>query len=163
MPAYLCRWPNGDVTLLNARNRDDAVILLDEFDDADLAELYRLDSLMVDLRLSDDGQFKLCALGESTRAEIIQTAFPELAATLASDDLIGLDFEGEEYRAKVRHAVNNERKRKLSQTHGRAREPSTELGKRLQQQTGASTTLVDHWVDSFAREVLEDTDDETVQ
>ena len=163
MPAYLCRWPNGDVTLLNARNRDDAVILLDEFDDAELAELFRLDSLMVDLRLCDDGQFKLCALGESTRDEIIETAFPELAATLASDDLMGLDFEGEEYRAKVRDAVNNERKRKLRESYTRAREPSTELGKRIQQQTGASTTLVDHWVDSFGREILEATDDETVQ
>ena len=163
MPAYLCRWSNGDVTLLNARNRDDAVILLDEFDDAELAELYRLDSLMVDLRLCDDGQFKLCGLGESTRDEIIEMAFPELAATLASDDLMGLDFEGEEYLAKVRHAVNNERKRKLRQGQERAREPSTELGKRLQQQTGASTTLVDHWVDSFGREILESTDDETVQ
>lgn len=163
MPAYLCRWPNGDVTLLNARDKTDAIILLDEFDDAESAELHRLDSLMVDLRLRDDGQFKLCALGETTQAEIMEIAFPELTATLESDELMRLDYESEEYRAMVRRAVNNEQKRMLRKSRGRVREPSTELGKRLQQQTGASTTLVDHWVDSFGREVLEATDDETVQ
>ena len=105
MPAYLCRWPNGDVTLLNARDKTDAIILLDEFDDAESAELHRLDSLMVDLRLSDDGQFKLCALGETTQAEIMEIAFPELTATLESDELMRLDYESEEYRAMVRRAA----------------------------------------------------------
>ena len=163
MPAYLCRWPNGDVTLLNARDETEAIILLDEFDDAEFAELHRVDSLMVDLRLGDDGQFELCDLGESTRAEIMETAFPELSATLASDELMAVEYESEAYLAKVRRAVEKERKRELRRSPRRDREPSTQLGKRLQQQTGASTTLVDHWVEAFGREVLEATDDETVQ
>lgn len=163
MPAYLCRWPNGDVTLLNARDETDAIILLDEFDDAEYAELHRLDSLMVDLRLGDDGQFKLHDLGESTRDEIMETAFPELSATLASDELLDVEYESEAYLAKVRQAVQKERKRELRRSRRRDREPSTELGKELQRQMGASTTLVDHWVESFGREVLESTDDETVQ
>ena len=163
MPAYLCRWPNGDVTLVTARDETDAIIRLDELDDAENAELHLLDNLLVDLRLGDDGQFQLCDLGEMTQAEIMETAFPDLSAVLDSDELLALDHESQEYRARVRQAVENERKRKLRQSGRGGREPSTELGKRLQKETGASTTLVDHWVESFGREVLEATDDETVQ
>ncbi len=42
MPLYLCRWPNGDVSVLMARNKTDAIIQLDEFDNADYAEISRL-------------------------------------------------------------------------------------------------------------------------
>jgi hypothetical protein len=39
MPVFMRRWPNGDVSFLSARNRDDAIIALDELDNAELAEL----------------------------------------------------------------------------------------------------------------------------
>ena len=163
MPAYLCRWPNGDVSLLNARNKSDAIVLLDEFDDAESAELYRLNSLLVDLRLNDEGQLELNAVGETTEAEILKLAFPELAAKLGSDELINLDNESDEYRVKVRHAVENERQRGSRQGRKRTRQPSTEVGKRLKQQTGAATVVVDRWVESVGEAILEATDEETVQ
>jgi hypothetical protein len=36
---FTCHWPNGDVSFVSARTREDAIVLLDEFDNADLAEL----------------------------------------------------------------------------------------------------------------------------
>ena len=35
----MCRWPNGDVSFVSTRNKEDAVIMLDEWDNAELAEL----------------------------------------------------------------------------------------------------------------------------
>ena len=39
MPNYIVRWQNGTVTLCNARNRDEMAILVDEWGNADDAEV----------------------------------------------------------------------------------------------------------------------------
>ena len=39
MPLYLRRWPNGDVSVVMARNRTDAIIQLDEFENAEYSEI----------------------------------------------------------------------------------------------------------------------------
>jgi hypothetical protein len=60
----MCRWPNGDVSFLSARNREDAIIALDELDNADLAELRQVRDFMVDFPLADSGALELQAFGE---------------------------------------------------------------------------------------------------
>ena len=35
MPVYLCRWPNGEVSIVQARDKTDAIFRLDEFDNAE--------------------------------------------------------------------------------------------------------------------------------
>ena len=82
MPIFLCRWPNGDVSILSARNKDDAIEALDEFDNADHAEISQLkEQFLVDFRLKDDGQLELNEFGESTLNEIMETAFSKLEKT----------------------------------------------------------------------------------
>ena len=89
MPVFLCRWPNGDVSIVSARNRDDAIVALDEFDNADDAEISQLkEQFLVDFRLSDDGQLELNQFGESTEGEIMEAAFPELEKTHSEDPAI---------------------------------------------------------------------------
>ena len=34
MRIFLCRWPNGDVSIVSAPNKDDAIVALDEFTSA---------------------------------------------------------------------------------------------------------------------------------
>jgi hypothetical protein len=39
VPVYFCRWPNGDLSIVSAPNREEAVVRLDEFGNADGVEL----------------------------------------------------------------------------------------------------------------------------
>ena len=100
MPLYLCRWPNGDVSVLMARNKTDAIIQLDEFDNADYAEISRLSEFLVDFRLDDEGRLELAGLGEGTENTIMGTAFPDLEATLTSEELLTLKPESPQYRLR---------------------------------------------------------------
>ncbi len=43
MPAYLCRWPNGDVSLAAGESEVEVADVLDELDNPDAAELMQLD------------------------------------------------------------------------------------------------------------------------
>lgn len=88
MPLYLCRWPNGDVSVVMARNKTDAIIQLDEFDNAEYAEILRLNEFLVDFRLNDEGRLELAGIGEGTEIAIVDAAFPDLEATLMSDELL---------------------------------------------------------------------------
>jgi hypothetical protein len=55
MPLYLCRWPNSDVSVVQARNKTEAIIRLDEFENAEGAQIIRLSDFLVDFHLSDEG------------------------------------------------------------------------------------------------------------
>ena len=55
MAIYLCRWPNGEFSIVNAKTKDDAIELLDEWGNAEQASLTRMTDCMFDFRLSDDG------------------------------------------------------------------------------------------------------------
>jgi len=56
---YACRWPNGDTTLVFARNKTDAIVKLDEVGNADGVEIRHLDRMIIDLVLTDDGRIAL--------------------------------------------------------------------------------------------------------
>ena len=162
MPLYLCRWPNGDVSIVTARSKDDAIVRLDEFENAESAEIWRLPDLLVDFGLNDEGRLQLNTFGETTEKEIMDRAFPDLEATLTSDDLLALDERSDEYRERVRQAVERERQRIVGHQRKRVRRPRTELGRRIQKETGAATALVDLWVDELGEKILDKTDDDTL-
>ena len=42
MAIYLCRWPNGEFSIVNAKTKDDAIELLDEWGNAEQASLTRM-------------------------------------------------------------------------------------------------------------------------
>ena len=161
MPLYLCRWPNGDVSIVNAKNKTQAIIRLDEFDNAECAEISRLHEFLIDFRLNDEGRLEMTQLGEATEDVIMERAFPDLEEALSSDEFAALDPQSEQYRKKLREAVEGERKRLWDkQKLKKVRKPQTELGKRLQKSMGAATVVVDRWVDEMAEEILEETDGE---
>ena len=43
MPTYLCRWPNGDMSLAAGETEVEVAYVLDEVDNPDAAELMELD------------------------------------------------------------------------------------------------------------------------
>jgi hypothetical protein len=80
MPLYLCRWPNSDVSVVQARNKTEAIIRLDEFENAEGAQISRLSDFLVDFHLGDDGRLEFGTFGEATEDEIMETAYPEPAS-----------------------------------------------------------------------------------
>jgi hypothetical protein len=76
MPNYLCRWPNGDFSIVNARTKAEAIEMLDEWGNAEQAFLSRMADCMLDFRLSDDGEIELLNISESTHDEIMETCYP---------------------------------------------------------------------------------------
>ena len=159
MPLYLCRWPNGDASVVMALNKTDAIIQLDEFESAEYSEISRLNEFLVDFSLNDEGRLELAGIGEGTEATIMDVAFPDLEATLMSDELVDMSPDNPEYQRKVLEAVEWERKRLWEKRKvKKVREPKTELGKRLKKSTGAASALVDQLVDEMGSELLEDTD-----
>ena len=73
MAVYLCRWPNGEFSIVSARTKDDAIELLDEWGNAEQASLTRMSECMFDFRLSDDGQIELAGIGEATEEYVMET------------------------------------------------------------------------------------------
>jgi len=78
MPLYLCRWPNSDVSVVQARNKTEAIIRLDEFENAEGAQIIRLSDFLVDFHLNDEGRLEFGTFGEAAEDEIMETAYPEL-------------------------------------------------------------------------------------
>ena len=75
---YLCRWPNGEFSLVKAETRRDALIQLDEWVGAHPSFLFALDTCMVDFRLTDLGKIELNEFGEETERLIWEHCYPEL-------------------------------------------------------------------------------------
>jgi hypothetical protein len=55
MAVYLCRWPNGEFSIVSARTKDDAIELLDEWENAEQASLTPMTDCMFNIRLSNVG------------------------------------------------------------------------------------------------------------
>ena len=51
MPLYMCRWPNGDCSVVWATNKGEAIEILDEVDNAEGCPLMALRDFMVHFRL----------------------------------------------------------------------------------------------------------------
>ncbi|SRR5713226_4702018 len=94
MPVFLCRCANGDTSIVAARNKDDVIVKLDEFDNADHAKIFQLKEFLVDFRLRDDGNQVLnyetgeYGFGEETFNEIMEKTYAELEKTRMLDPLV---------------------------------------------------------------------------
>jgi hypothetical protein len=77
MGLYLCRWENGDFSVIQANNKDDALEMLDEVANAEGLPLYSIKDFMVHFRLTDEGMIELEDFGEE---------FGELFKKLFVDD-----------------------------------------------------------------------------
>ena len=109
---YLCRWPNGDFSIVAAENRSDAVSQLDEWGAARPSYLTRIDTCLIDFRLNDDGDIELEDFGDDTADTIFRRCYPVLDEVLSSEAVLQGDAEESGTAASaIRSAVEHERRR----------------------------------------------------
>jgi len=147
MAVYLCRWPNGEFSVVSARTKDDAIELLDEWGNAEQASLTRMTDCMFDFRLSDDGQIELGGIGEATEEYIMETCYPELQKVFTEGD------DSDVNQRHIREAVERERTR-LWDIQPPAKPAATQLGREIQKQLGAPSVVVDRLVRQVASKRL---------
>ena len=110
---------------------------------------------MFDFRLSDEGEIELAEISERTYEVIMQKCYPVLDEALGAAEL---DERSSGYTEKgreaIRRAVEAERTR-LWDSQPPPKEADTELGRRIQRQTGAPSVMVNRIVRRVARDILE--------
>lgn len=78
MKVFICRWQNGDLSIVGARDPEDAVSILDEVADATDAELFETKDLLINFQLDHNGHLELEEFGEGLDDLISQKAYPLL-------------------------------------------------------------------------------------
>jgi hypothetical protein len=157
MPMYFARWPDGSFSVVDAADEQSAYVQLDELG-PEPAELRLMESCLIDFELTDSGTFRLREFGGETLGEILDNGYPALKAALSSgrladhgvvDDAEGIDGYDDSAKAILADAVRTERERFKDFEPSPA---STELGKALQENLGASGHYVDALVQTPAEE-----------
>jgi hypothetical protein len=141
--AYLCRWPNGEFSVVQAGSRRDALVQLDEWAPADASWLVPMDSCMIDFALNDRGEIELAQFSEDTDDFVWERCYPELREVLSS----------ESDERTIREAVEHERKR-LWGAQPPGPEAETEIGKQLQKQMRMAGPVADFHVKHMADRIL---------
>ncbi len=158
MPAFCARWPDGSFSIVDADDETHALIQLDELGE-EPAQLWMMESCLLDFELTDNGSFRLKQFGEETGPEIMKKAYPLLNKALKrrtfEDHSIEDPVEPVQYRPAAKKilfdAVSAERERLKSVERTPA---ATEQGKALQRELGASAAYVDALVDQAASKHL---------
>jgi hypothetical protein len=157
MPLFLCRWPNGDCSVVLARTRNDAIARLDQVGNAENCPITPLRSFQVHFALTDDGDLALEQFGDDTREEVIAWAYPLLEHALSDAYGGGASQTGQglppDRRAAIARAVERERSR-LDVEKPTAPEPQTELGRDVKNRTDMPTVLVDRLVRRRAAQTM---------
>jgi hypothetical protein len=111
MPLFLCRWQNGDVAFACGAEKADAIGLIDlELDYPEDWQLTKVDEFLLDLRLTDEGEFEIDFIGEALD-EALDKAYPILAAAKSRIADAGDGISAEKAKAIIAEAVANERVR----------------------------------------------------
>jgi hypothetical protein len=155
MPAFCARWPDGSFSIVEADDQTHALIQLYELGH-EPAELWQLQSCLLDFELTEGGTFRIRQFGEQTGPEIMERAYPVLNKALENDtfaDHAVVDTGDETLRygpeatETLRKAVEAERERLREFQRSSA---TTEHGKDLQRKLGASGAYVDAIVEQAA-------------
>jgi len=86
MPAFCARWPDGSFSIVDADDKTDARVQLDEFGD-EPAELWQMKSCLLDFEMTDHGTVRLAQFGELTEPEILTRAYPLVSKTLEEENV----------------------------------------------------------------------------
>ena len=153
---YLCRWPNGDFSVVKADTRREAMIELDEWAGADAAWLIPIGTWMVDFRLNEQGEIELAEFGEETADLLWDRCYPELEAVLSGVDITpdGRDRCNLRAARKIKKAVEHERKRLWSVQQDNGAPARTAMGRELQKRLRTVGAVADHYVEMAAGEIL---------
>jgi hypothetical protein len=146
MALYLCRWGNGDFSIVQASNKEHAIEMLDEVANAEGMPLYAIKEFMVHFQLTDEGTIELEEFGDDFSEYVLNRVHPILANLHISP----YDASAKN-KAKIRAAVQAERIRLKRKP---APEPDTEIGKRIKAQIDMPTSLINRHVQIKTREVL---------
>ena len=82
MPLFLCRWPNGDCSVVLARTRNDAIVDLDQVGNAEGCPITQVRTFQMHFVLTDHGELALERFGEGTKEEMFECAYPQLEHAL---------------------------------------------------------------------------------
>ncbi|MBZ5562730.1 MAG: hypothetical protein LAP13_09945 [Acidobacteriia bacterium] len=156
--AYLCRWPNGDFSLVTANTRREALVQLDEWDVAHPSQLFPLEPCMVDFRLNDLGEIELKQFGEESEDLIWEISYPELHALLSQVVPRDGTEDTAEVKESIRQAVQHERTR-LWKNQPESPPAETETGRTLQKRLGTAGPVADYYVQEMANRILRSKDD----
>jgi hypothetical protein len=137
-----------------ARNKEEAIIELDQVGNAEGCPLLPLREFQLHLQLTDEGTLEYEALGEGSKERFLSLAYPVLEKTLHE---LYAEMEDDqetftaEQQARIHAAVEQERQRvKLKREEIPA--PETEMGSDIQRQTGMATRLVNRIVKDRAHQ-----------
>ncbi len=152
---YLCRWPNGEFSVVKADTKREAILELDEWDGAEPSWLVPMETCMIDFRLNDQAEIELRDLSEETAGFIWETCYPRLDALLSRADV--QRHRGGETNPRldkeIKRAVAHERKRLWKARGGRSR-AKTALGRELQKRLGTVGPVADHYVQNLADGIM---------
>jgi hypothetical protein len=160
MPVFLCRWPNGDFSVVAAPHRAAAIEALDEVGNAEGVPLRRMPAFQAHFRLNDDGELVLEEFGEATRDTIMSFCYPLLETAWQENRDRGSqqgrdpdpDAPTPEEHARIADAVARERER-VKPVPGPT--PRTEVGARITQQLDAPTAMIDRYTREAATTILQ--------
>ena len=157
MPLFLCRWPNGDCSVVLARTKEDAIVELDQVANAEGCPITQVQTFQAHFTLTDRGELVLDGFGEGTKEEMVSWAYPLLDKALqdasGEADYDGYDSLSADRRAAIAHAVEHERRRiQLDETP--TKEPLTALGRDVKHHTDMPTVLIDRMVRQGATKTL---------
>jgi hypothetical protein len=149
---FLCRWPNGDFSIVAASNKAHAIELLDEFANAEYAKLWKMPECLVNFRLDVLGDFELCDMGAATTEFIAEKCYPALEQVVTDAER---DADTGEYTPaaldQIRAAVEHERTR---QELPEPKQADTEIGRQLQRKMDMPSTLANRRVREVGTEIL---------
>jgi len=153
---YLCRWPNGEFSLVRAETRREALVQLDEWAAANPSYLIPMDTLMVDFRLNSSGKIELKQFGEETEWIIWDKCYPELdrALSILSGAPGGDGQRTREAKNSIRRAVNYERTRLLKKRL-QCPQAKTDAGRKLQERMGMAGPVADYYIEQGGERILE--------
>jgi hypothetical protein len=149
MPLYLCRWENGDFSIVQAKNKDHALEMLDEINNAEGLPLYPITDFMAHFRLTGGGTVELEGFGEEFGDHVRERVHPFLG-----DLGLSLYDPSPGDKERIEAAVQQERAWLKAK---KAPEPDTEIGKLVKAQLDMPTAVVNRQVRHVAREVLRQT------
>ena len=96
---FLAKWPNGDFSLVQAQNRDQAFVVLDDADDpgdAKIVPISEEEGIIINFkatspRSDSDGLYEFEDLGEDLAGEDLADALTNRGTTLSGDNDIRAD------------------------------------------------------------------------
>jgi hypothetical protein len=155
---YLCRWPNGDFSLVTANSRREALVALDEWGGAHPTQLSPINTCMVDFSLNDQGEIELTQFGAETEHLVWEICYPELHEILSSAQAEDDGEHTAKVKELIRQAVQHERSR-LWGNQPECPRAKTEIGRTLQKRLRTVGPVADYYVEEMANRILESKDD----